>query len=304
MSEQECKVRKIIGVLVLGLLISSSHAAPPQTRLIVPFGPGGPADRIVHNLVDDINKTFPIVSENKGGASGNVAFEYFLSSCGAAKPCMLLVGPPLLSNQFYYDNFNRKIFDQSEPIAYVGDSPVVVWVRKDLPASTLPELFRLRKLAIANGGEGTVSGFGTNLLLKSLDKESVSVPYKAAANIIADLLGGRIDVFPTFTFSLEGHYRQNLVKPLAILSKTRSSNLPEVPTAIEQGYPFNLGGWFILLINKDADPKFKADMKILITSLLSNRPEKYQKLGLENLLSVKDFPSFYKEQTEFFEKYK
>lgn len=297
-------MRKVVSVLILGLLVSSSYAAPPQMRLIVPFGPGGPTDPIAHNLVDDINKTYPIISENKGGASGNVAFEYFLSSCGTAKPCLLLVGPPLLSNQFYYGNFNRKIFDQSEPIAYVGNSPVVVWVRKSLPASTLQELFRLRKLAIANGGEGTVSGFGTNLLLKNLDKESISIPYKAASNIIADLLGGRIDVFPTFIFSLAGHYRQDLVKPLAIMSTTRSTHLPEVPTAVEQGYPFSLGGWFILLINKDADPKFKEEVKTFVTSLLSNRPEKYQKLGLENILGVKDFPSFYKEQTEFFEKYK
>lgn len=299
-----CRVIKTVSFLLLALLVGSALAAPPQMRLIIPFGPGGPADRIAHTLVDDVNKTLPIISENKGGASGNVAFEYMLSSCGTQKPCMLLVGPPLLSNQFYYDNFPRRILDQTEPIIYVGDSPVVVWVRKDLPASTLKELFGLRKLALANGGEGTVSGFGTNLLLKSLDKDSVSVPYKAAANIIADLLGGRIDVFPTFIFSLEGHYRQNMVKPLAILSRSRSRQLPEVPTAIEQGFPFSLGGWFILVINKDAEPAYKEEMKSLLTSLLSSRGEKYQKLGLENILGVKDFPPFYKEQTEFFEKYK
>jgi len=118
------------------------------------------------------------------------------------------------------------------------------------------------------------------------------IAYKGLSQAMADVVAGRVDLAFDQEASAGGSIQANLIRPIAIASKTRSRTLPDVPTFAEVGFPFQAAQWIGLCapagIAKDrVDTLFKSAAKAIQSTEVAAR---FQVLGVQPaLLDPQDF---------------
>jgi tripartite-type tricarboxylate transporter receptor subunit TctC len=234
---------------VAGAARASSWPTRPVT-MVVPFAPGGPTDvvgRILAGRLSEILKQQVIVL-NVGGAGGMTGAD----RVARAKPDgyeMLLgtVGTQAYSQTLY----KKPLYDATKdfaPVVLVAEQPLVLVVRKDLPASTLKEFAAYAKtngakLSFGSGGAGSATHLGCVLLNSTLGIDAQHVPYRGSAPALQDLMAGRIDYLCDAVSTELSAIKAGRVKPIAVLAAQRSAVLPDVPTAKEENVAVDANNW-------------------------------------------------------------
>jgi tripartite-type tricarboxylate transporter receptor subunit TctC len=121
--------------------------------------------------------------------------------------------------------------------------------RKDLPAGNLQEFIAYAKanqasMQMASAGAGSTGHLDCMLLNAAIGINVTHVPYRGGGPAMQDLIAGRIDYFCTLSATAKQQIEGKLVKAIAILSRDRSSMLPELASAQEQGLNFEASTWF------------------------------------------------------------
>ncbi|HEY3075693.1 MAG TPA: tripartite tricarboxylate transporter substrate binding protein [Burkholderiales bacterium] len=237
-------IRKLAGAM-LALLSSAAlaQAYPAKPlRLMVAFPPGGPVDiiaRLVAPKMSDILGQ-PIVVENKVGASGNVATAEVAKSAPdgytlLAHSSAYAVNPTLFSNPGY-DPVKDLL-----PLAVVAQQANIVLVNASFPARTLEELksaMQKGKLAFASPGAGTTPHLTAENLFHVRWKADVThIPFKGAGPAVAGLLSGEPPIGCMAGSGPMSNIKAGKLRALAVSSAQRLSQLPDVPTLNELGYP-------------------------------------------------------------------
>ncbi len=257
---------------------AQSYPARP-IKLIVPFPAGGPVDvmgRLVAQQLSSILGQQVIIDNHPGAGStlaGRVAanaepdgYTLLVGSAGT-----LAIGPALYRNIGYNP---EKSF---APIAMVSSVPYVMVTGRKGPASTLPQLIAYAK---ANPGKlnfGVPNGAAPHMLaawLRDLTgTDIVIVPYKGAATVITDLIGGQIDLAFETTSVLFEHLRGGTVRGLGVTTPARLPDIPDVPTMIEGGVPdFVAASWTGILAPASTPKEIIARLNAGINAGL-NSPE-------------------------------
>ncbi len=220
---------------------------------IVPNPPGGVVDTSARLVGEPLGKLLgqPVVIENKGGASGNIAYQHVAL---AAKD-----GHTLLISYSAYHVGNPAMFAKLPwaqkdfmPVALLTAATNVIAVHPSVPANTLQEFIAYAKaspgkLNFASQGNGSLSHVGTALLEQTTGIDMTHVPYKGSGAAIQDVLGGQVQVFMTTPPSVMQHVQAGKLKAYAVTGKTRHPGLPNVPTTAEAGLPgFELEAWVAL----------------------------------------------------------
>jgi tripartite-type tricarboxylate transporter receptor subunit TctC len=227
----------------------SSFPSKPVT-LIVPNPPGGLVDGSARLLSEPLSRVLnqPVVIDNKGGGSGNVA--YGLVTRANPDGYTLLtsysayhVGNPVLSPKLPWA---QKDF---VPVALITVATNVIAVHPSVPANTLPEFIAFLKknpgkLSYASQGNGSLSHVGTEMFKLRTGTSMVHIPYRGSGSAIQDVLSGQVQVFITTPPSVMGHVQAGKLKGLAVAGKSRHPGLPGVPTTAEAGLKgFELEAW-------------------------------------------------------------
>jgi tripartite-type tricarboxylate transporter receptor subunit TctC len=126
------------------------------------------------------------------------------------------------------------------PLAGAGAFEHVFVVRKDLPAQTVNELIELAKrepgkLNYGSTGLGSGSHLSMELFMAKTGIRMTHVPFRGAAPLLQELMGGRIDVSNSTLPSVLGQIQSGDIRAIAIASPQRHPTLPDVPTLREQG---------------------------------------------------------------------
>ena len=182
-------------------LVTCAHAQSwPEKpiRLINPFAPGGFGDTVARPLLDRLSQSLgqPIIVESHGGANGTLASNVVAKA--PADGYTLLFGETgLLIAPSIYASVPYDPLKSFAPVGSVGITPLVVVAHPSLPAKNTNELVALLKAnpgkySYASPGVGTVHHLAMELFKKQGNFDFVHVPYKGAAPIIADLIGGQI----------------------------------------------------------------------------------------------------------------
>src|SRR5207244_6854485 len=151
--------------LACALLVGHAHAKdgfPSRPlRLILPFPPGGGTDILGRLLAERLaaNLGQPVVTENRGGAGGNVGAE----AAARAAPdgyTIVLVAPSLAISPTLYSKLNYDPVKDFAPIALVASFPNVMVTHPSVPAQSLREFIALAKskpggMNFGSGGSGT-----------------------------------------------------------------------------------------------------------------------------------------------------
>ncbi|MBO9513712.1 MAG: tripartite tricarboxylate transporter substrate binding protein BugD [Variovorax sp.] len=240
------------GAALCATLSVPLHAADYPTRsitMVVPYPPGGPTDIVARTLAASMEKTLkqPVVVDNTSGAGGTVG-----SAKVARSPndgyWLLLNNIGMATTPSLYRSLAYKP-DDFAPIGLVATMPTVIIARKDLPANNLEELLAYIKKDPAKVNYGH-SGIGSaahlcGLLYQSAIKQRVTtIAYKGAAPAMTDIMSGQFDFMCEQTSSTVPFVESGKVKAMAVTSKKRIPQLPDVPTTAESGLAaLDIGVW-------------------------------------------------------------
>ncbi|WP_114638373.1 Bug family tripartite tricarboxylate transporter substrate binding protein [Polynucleobacter necessarius] len=233
----------------------SSLAADPfpnkPIKIIVTASPGGTTDISARALSDVLGKELgqSVIIENKAGGAGIIGIQALL----AAPPdgytiAMGNIGPNAI-NYSLYKNLPYKMEDM-EPITIVIANPNVLVVNPEVPAKTVAELVALAKAnpgkySFASSGRGQSIHMSGELFKTQAGIDIIHVPYKGAGPALADLLAGQTTMMIDNLPSSMQYIKSGKLRALAVTSKNRVAELPDVPTMIQSGYPnFEVTAWF------------------------------------------------------------
>ena len=235
--------------LIAGPAVAQGYPTKPVV-LVVPNPPGGVVDTSARLLSEPLAKLLgqAVVIENKGGASGNIAYQQVAL---APKD-----GHTLLISYSAYHVGNPALFAKLPwaqkdfvPVALLTAATNVIAAHPSVSANTLKEFIAYAKanpgkLNFASQGNGSLSHVGTALLEQTTGIDMTHVPYKGSGAAIQDVLAGQVQVFMTTPPSVMQHVQAGKLKAFAVTGKTRHPGLPSVPTTAEAGLTgFELEAW-------------------------------------------------------------
>ena len=225
------------------LLLSTSASAVfagnyPEhpVHLILGYPPGGTTDLIARLLATGLQDKWgqPVIVENRPGGAGNIAADVTAKSDPDGYTIILAVNDLTLPSP-------DKTYDPVKnfaPVSLLASQPALILSGPNFPAKTLPDLIALarqqpNKLTAANGGIGSAPYMALEMFMQQTGIKLVNVPYKGTSASIVGLLGGETDLlFAGVSGALE-HVKSGKFHALAITSRNRLPQLPDVPTVAE-----------------------------------------------------------------------
>jgi tripartite-type tricarboxylate transporter receptor subunit TctC len=249
---------RLIGLL-LGLLISTTvwpqDAWPSRPiRFILPFPPGGGTDILGRLIAERLSANLgqPVVTENRGGAGGNVGAEAAARSAPDGYT-IVLVAPSLAISPTLYSKLNYDPVKDFAPISLVATVPNVMITQASLPVQTLQDFIAFARskpggLNFGSGGAGTSNHLAGELFNIVTGAKLVHVPYKGVNLAMQDVLAGNVHLVFIGIPAAAPHVKAGRLRALAIVAAQRSNALPEVPTVAEAGLrDFEVTTWYGVL---------------------------------------------------------
>jgi tripartite-type tricarboxylate transporter receptor subunit TctC len=212
-------------------------------RIVVPFGAGGPADvtaRLLGNILQD-KFGQPFVIENRTGAGGVIGTVEAVKSPPDGYT-LLMMSNTQTANESLMPQRKYELMRDLVPIAPVNYSDLVIVVHPSVPAKTLAEFIALAKsqpgkLNYASSGQGTPYHMAGELFKSMAGIDIVHVPYRNSGEARSGVIGGQVQMMIDAVTTMAPNVGEGQVRALATTGKTRSSVLPNVPTASEAGVP-------------------------------------------------------------------
>jgi tripartite-type tricarboxylate transporter receptor subunit TctC len=230
----------VISGLVATQCVAQDYPARP-VKIIVPFGPGGPADVTARQIGSILQQNFgqPFVVENRTGAGGVIGTVEVVKSPPDGYT-LLMMSNTQTANESLVPTRKYELMRDLAPIAPVSYSDLVIVVHPSVQARTLAEFIALAKsqpgkLNYASSGQGTPYHMAGELFKTMAGIEIVHVPYRNSGEARSGIIGGQVQMMIDAVPTMAPNVAENQARALATTGKARSTVLPNVPTASEAG---------------------------------------------------------------------
>jgi tripartite-type tricarboxylate transporter receptor subunit TctC len=255
--EEDTKMARWLALLFFGLSVcaSAQDTYPSRpVRFILPFPPGGGTDILGRVIAERLSANLgqPVVTENRGGAGGNVGAEAAAHSAPDGYT-IVLVAPSLAISKTLYSRLNYDPVKDFAPISLVATVPNVMITNPAVEAKNLQEFIALARsrpgaMNYGSGGAGTSNHLAGELFNIVTGAKLVHVPYKGVNLAMQGVLAGEIElVFIGIPAALP-HIKAGKLRALALVAPQRSPALAEVPTVAEAGLKdFEVTTWYGVL---------------------------------------------------------
>ena len=236
----------------IGLAVSAQSKFPDGTiKMIVPFAPGGGVDSaarlIARQMQTNLNVT--IVVENRPGANGSIGGKVVQTSTPDGMTLLFSASTHALAKQVManppYDPWTDFSY-----VARVGEAPLMMVISPSLPQTKLKDVMDAArqnpdKWTAGLPALGAASHLGTLMFAKQGQLNLATAVYKGTSPALTDVAGGHAQILIDSIISLQGMAKSGKVKPIMVTSAQRSSVMPQVPTAVESGFPkFVTASWY------------------------------------------------------------
>ena len=283
-------MRKLLLALLAAPFVVHAQVWPSKPlRYIVPFPPGAFNDTLARTLSAELPKMLgqPVVVENRPGGNTIIATELALRSppdgytlYGAALPFSVI-------QSLYKTSFD--VTQDFAPITLAGVTPNLLVANVAMPFNDVKSLIAHAKanpgsLNYASAGNGSSNHLSFELFKMMTGTRITHVPYKGSAPAVTDLLAGQVHVMFDNTPNVLPHVKAGKLKALAVSSKSRSRQAPEVPTVNEGGVPgYDVGVWFGVLTvagtPREIVQRLNTEMVRVLTS--AEVRERFGRLGVD-----------------------
>jgi tripartite-type tricarboxylate transporter receptor subunit TctC len=256
---------------LLGLLSqpvwSQAYPAKP-VKILVPFVAGGTSDIVARAVAQKLNEAgYVTVVENRPGANGSLAAEATAKSPNDGYT--LLVGSigTFAINMSLYKNPKYDVMRDFDAITVAVRTPNVLITPPGLPANNIKELVAYAKahpgkVSYGSSGSGSSDHLSAELFKQQTGTFGVHIPYRGGAAAQMDIMAGNIEAsFQNFG-TVVPYIRSGKMKALAVTSRERMPQLPNVPTMIESGLPdFDVTSWQALVAPKGTPREIVAKLQ-------------------------------------------
>jgi len=230
-------------VAMLALPAAAQSWPTKPVRIVVPFGPGGPADVYARIVAQGLTETFKqqFIIENKPGAGALIGTEV-VAKAPADGYTLLMMSNTHTVNETLFANKQYQLMRDLIPVAPVNSSDLVMVVHPSVPAKTLQEFIALAKaspgkLTYASSGPGTPYHMAGELFKSMSGTDILHVPHKNSGEARNDVMGGHVMMMFDAVTAMKGSIDAGEVRALATTGLKRSAVMPDVPTVNESGVP-------------------------------------------------------------------
>jgi tripartite-type tricarboxylate transporter receptor subunit TctC len=272
----------LASVAVMTLCASSQPASAdsyPSRRItfVVPYAAGGATDVSARLLANKLSEAWKqnVVVENKSGGGGVVGNDYVAKAPPDGYTVLVaitqIIQAPSLVAKLPYD-----VFKDLAPVTQIGLSTIVLTVPDAQPIKSVKELVDLAKanpgkLPYGSFGNATTSHLYGELLKKNADIDMTHVPYRGSSPLLNDMLGNTVNAAFVDLTTASAQINAGKIRALAVGGEKRRTQLPNVPTLGELGYPgFEIEGWIGVFVPagtpKDIVTKLSAELARIIAS--------------------------------------
>lgn len=300
----------------MALTQTQAHAADPfpskPIRIIAPSSPGGILDltsRLVGKKLSDHMK-HPVVIENMPGAGGIIGVQGMLRAEPDGHTLVMGSLGPNAANYTLRTNLPYTMADFA-PVINVLSMPNVLVVNPKLPVTNLAQFkayaaTRPGGLSMAISTSGSSGHLAGELLKIRLQVPAVNVIYKGAAPALTDLIAGQVDFMVDNMITALPHIRAGKLRAIAVTTKARSVDLPDVPGLAELGYPdIDVGVWVGLLVSSKTPPAIVEKLNVALNAVLADpeiRATFAKQGGVAVGGSAADFDKFIRAEKDRWEK--
>jgi tripartite-type tricarboxylate transporter receptor subunit TctC len=248
--------RSVLAALCALALPAAAQDFPSRPLKVVAFyAAGGPSDFAARLVSEKLQQKLgqPVVVENKPGAALRLGTEFVARSAPDGYT-IGVTGGPHATNPALYANLPYDTLKDLAGLAHLVDAPLAISVPAASPIRTLKDYVEAGKakrgaLTVATAGNGTTTHLTAELLFLEAGATFTHVPYKGDAPAVTELLSGRVDSGANTLQSVLQHIRAGRLRGVAVGTKERVAQLPDVPTIAEQGYPdIVVSAWFGMIV--------------------------------------------------------
>ena len=249
------RVAALFAAGLAGLALVGSNAAAQDyptrpVRLVVGFAAGGPTDILARAMGQWLSERLgqQFIVDNKPGAGGNIATEQVLKG-DADGYSILVTATSNAINTSYYSKLPFDFIKDALPVAGLGRVPYIVEINPKVPAKTVAEFITYAKanpgkVNMASGGSGTSNHLAAELFKVATGLNIVHVPYRGNALAINDLISGQVQLMFGDTTSTMQQVKAGNLRALAVTTRERIADLPDVPTLSETLPGFEAAAWY------------------------------------------------------------
>jgi tripartite-type tricarboxylate transporter receptor subunit TctC len=274
--------RSLFGLLCSAAVLQAAAQSFPSkaVNLVVPYPAGGPSDFVARQLQPELNRLLgqPVIIENIGGVGGAIGIQKVLTAPAdgynmtLGTPMELVLAPLAMSAVKFKP-------DDMKLVAQLVTTTMVLITRKDLPANNVEDLIAMAKkpgakeLSYGSVGPGSLYHLIGEKFAQQTGTKMLHVPYKGAAPLMTDLMGGQIDmVFIPLAGSTPAMITEGKVKALGLTTKTAHPRFPNIaPLAAQkglEGFEFDL--WAGIEVPKNTPADVTARLNKAIYEALQN----------------------------------
>ncbi len=258
-------------------------------RLVVGFAPGGTTDISARLIAQGLTELWgqQVVVENRPGASTVIASALVAQSPPDGYTLFQNsnshVAAKLITRQVPYDPIN-----DFTPLSKVLYTPNIILVNNATPARSLPELIALArskpgKLSYGNPGYGTITHLGGELFKQMTATDIVAVAYRGGALSVQALIAGELPMSFNTVPEVMGQIQAGAVRPIAVTTAQRSTQLPAVPMIAETVPGYAVEIWQAWLGPAGMPPPLVAKINADLVKVLASPQvrQRFTELGAE-----------------------
>ena len=252
---RQAKWMFMVGALLASSAIAAQNFPTKPVRVIVPFSAGGATDIVTRVVAQKLTETWgqTIVVDNRAGAGGNIGADLAAKSPADGYTLFMTSGSIVTANQHMYKTLPYNAEKDLAAVTNVASGPQAITVNPSFPAKTVKDLIAMAKakpkgVTFGSAGIGTQTHLAGENFIYTAGIDVVHIPYKGEAPAVSDLLGGQIQfVTPNLSAAIN-FVRSGKLRALAVTSKERSKQLPDVPAVAETLPGFENLGWFGFMV--------------------------------------------------------
>src|SRR6478672_7373763 len=279
-------------VAVTPALAADSWPTRPVT-MICPFPPGISTDILTRAVATALTNALgqQFVLENRPGANGNIGAGAAAKAAPDGYTLLVATLGPTVANRFMYKSMSYDSERAFAPVVLLGSSPLIIVGSPKIPPANLRELVTFAKgnpgkLNAGTVGHGSQAHITLELINKLAGTSIVHVPYRIATQALPDLISGDLQIGYNYIPTFVPNVQEGTIRGFAVTSLARLSDLPNVPTVDESGFPgFEASGWNALLAPAGTPREIIDKMNAVVNAFLKSDDGKLQlrKLGITPL---------------------
>ena len=283
-------MKALAAVLLLAASAAWAQSWPARPlRYIVPFPPGAFNDTLARTLAAELPKTLgqPVVVDNRPGGNTIIGTELAAKSPADGYTLFGAALPFSVVQSLYKTSFD--VTKDFAPVTLAGATPNLLVANVGMPFNDVKGLIAYATanpgaLNYATAGNGSSNHLSFELFKLMTGTRITHVPYKGSAPAVTDMLAGQVQVMFDNTPNVLPQVRAGKLKALAVSSKTRSGQAPEVPTLDESGVPgYDVNVWFGVLTvagtPREIVQRLNTDVVRILTS--AEVKERFAKMGVD-----------------------